>query len=268
MLIDCNAYVGHWPFLQLQYSNCEGLLSKMNSYGVDLSVISNLNSIFYANTQPGNEELYQELKSRKPFQDRFIPFAVINPIYAGWKKDFKTCIQQWGMKGVRLYPKYHDYAITDANCVELVKMARDANVPVCFNMRMVDSRSRSWMDIDYVTGTKKPEWTMKDILPIVELVPDAKYIVLNYANPVALSDKEKQLIQNARLLMDTSGRGLTHMGEAINSFGVQKFAFGTHAPILDYLTGQLRIESLRPSEATQSDKERIRSGNIKKMLGV
>ena len=124
MLLDMNAYVGHWPFKQLQYNTCDALLERMNKFGVDVSVIANLNGIFYKNTQSANEELYDEIKSNRRFRDSFIPFAVINPIYAGWKQDIEVCISKMGMKGIRLYPKYHDYELTDPACIELVKTAR------------------------------------------------------------------------------------------------------------------------------------------------
>ncbi len=58
------------------------------------------------------------------------------------------------------------------------------------------------------------------------------------------------------------------MSEFLKMFGNNKFAFGTHSPILDYLTGQLRIESLHPSEAGEDVKEMLRSGNAKKMMGL
>jgi uncharacterized protein len=45
-------------------------------------------------------------------------------------------------------------------------------------------------------------------------------------------------------------------------------AFGTHSPILDYLTGLLRIESLREDEADQKTKELLRSGNAKRFLRI
>ncbi len=79
MLIDTNAYVGHWPFIQLKYNTCETLVKRMDQFGVDISVISNFNGIFYRNTQSANKELYDEIKSSKRFRDRFVPFAVINP---------------------------------------------------------------------------------------------------------------------------------------------------------------------------------------------
>jgi uncharacterized protein len=259
MWFDINAYVGQWPFKQLQSNTCKSLLERMKKFGVDKAVISNLSGIFFKNTQSANKELFEEIRSDKHFRERFIPFAVINPIYAGWKEDFEICCNKLGMKGIRLYPLYHDYEINDPACIELVKMARDRGLPVAFTLRMVDNRQRSWMDIS-------KEWELRHIVPIIKEVPDAKYMILNIANSTRLSDEETELFRQAHILMDTSGRSITNLGELINKFGKEKFAFGTHAPILDYLTGMLRIESLRESEADEKTKEMLRSGNAGKYL--
>ena len=270
MLLDINAYVGHWAFQQLRYNTCEALLGRMNQFGVDVSVISNLNGIFYKNTQSANEELNNEIRSDRRFRDRFIPFAVINPIYAGWRDDFEICISKMGMKGIRLYPKYHDYEITDTSLIELVKRARDRGLPVAFKLRMFDSRCRSWMDIPYVVGkaSLKKEWTVKDLVPIVRAVPDAKYLILNVANSIELGDEDRKLFQKADIVFDTSGRNISNLGELLKTYGKEKFAFGTHSPILDYLTGMLRIESLRKEEADVETRELLRSGNAKRILGI
>ena len=268
MLIDINAYVGHWPFMQLKYNTCEALGQRMDKFGVDVSVISNMNGVFYKNTQSANQELYDELKASKRYKNRLIPFAVINPIYAGWRQDMETSINKLGMKGIRLYPKYHDYEMTDPSLIELVKRARDMNIPVTFDYRMVDSRQRSWMDIDYVAYTPKPEWSLKDIFPIIKEVPDAKYMILNVANSIALNKGDEEIFKKANVLMDTSGRTLNSIPDLLKTQGKERFAFGTHSPILDYLTGLLRIESLRESEADEATKELLRSGNAKRFLGI
>ncbi len=261
MLVDINAYIGHWPFKQVKYNTCEKLLERMNKFGVDISVISNLNGIFYKNTQSANEELYDEIKSDSRFSDRFIPFGVINPIYAGWRDDLETCCNKMGMKGIRLYPLYHDYEITDTSLIELVKRARDRGLVISFTLRMVDSRQRSWMDIN-------EEWDLKDIIPIISEVPDAKYLILNIANSMQLSDKETDLIKNANVVMDTSGREISDLGELLKKYGKEKFAVGTHSPILDYVAGLLRVESLRENEADEETKEILRSGNARKIIGL
>lgn len=261
MLIDINASVGHWPFKQVKYNTCKTLLERMNRFGTEISVISNLNGIFYKNTQPANEELFDEIKSNKKYAGRFLPFGIINPIYAGWKHDLEICRDQFGMKGIRLYPLYHDYEMTDAALVELVKTARDSNMTVAFTLRMVDSRQRSWLDISQ-------EWTLKDIIPIIREVPDGKYMILNIANNMRLSDEEKELLKSTNLVMDTSGREISNLGELIVTYGKDKFAFGTHSPILDYATSLLRIETLRKSEASDEARELIMAGNAQRLLGL
>jgi len=261
MLIDINAHVGHWPFKKMKYNTCSSLLERMDKFGVEMSVISNLNGIFYKDTQSANEELYKELKSEKRFSNRYIPFAVLNPIYAGWQNDMDVCADKFGMKGVCLYPLYHDYEITDPACIELVKRARDKGLIIVFTHRIVDSRQRSWMDIS-------KEWTMKDIMPVIREVKDARYFIVNAANSMNLEQSDNEVIKNTDLLIDTSGRALSNPVDLIRRLGKEKFAFGTHSPILDYLTGLLRIESLRLDEADEPAKELIRSGNAKRMLGL
>jgi uncharacterized protein len=261
MLLDINASVGHWPFQQHPYNTCATLLERMNRFGVNRSVISNLNGIFYKNTQSANEELFDEISSEKHFRDRFIQFAVINPIYAGWKEDVDICTKRFGVKGIRLYPLYHDYELTDPLCIELVKMARDRKLAVAFTLRMVDSRPRAWMDIE-------KEWALKDVMPILKAVPDARYMILNVANSTDLNEEDTALVKNASILLDTSGRAISNLGELLKKFGKEKFSFGTHSPILDCLTGQLRIESLKETEADEATKELLRSGNAMKFLGL
>jgi predicted TIM-barrel fold metal-dependent hydrolase len=261
MLLDINAHVGHWPFKQLQYNTCESLLNRMSRFGVDASVVTNLNGIFYKNVQASNEELQAEIRSLpSSSRERLIPFAVINPIYSGWKDDLEICFSKMGMKGIHLYPRYHDYKLTDPACIELVNRVRDLGLPVALTIRVVDSRQRSWLDL-------ADEWELNDVMPIVREVPDAKYLILNVANSVELSGPDEQLLRRAELVFDTSGRSLTNLGDLLQRFGTNKFAFGTHTPILDYLTGRLRIESLKPEEADETVQEQLRSGNALRILG-
>ena len=58
MLLDINAHIGHWPFKQFKYNTCSTLLDQMNRFGVKTSVISNLNGVFYKDTQSAYEELF------------------------------------------------------------------------------------------------------------------------------------------------------------------------------------------------------------------
>ena len=285
MLIDVNTFVGHWPFYNLPYNTCSDLLESMNKFGVDLAVVTNINGIFYKNTQSANEELYNELKSKRSFRNRLIPFAVINPTYPDWKYDFEICYRKLGMMGVRIYPQYHDYNITDSRCVELVKMARDRDIPVAITLRIVDKRQRSWLDIDGGLS-----WM--DIASLVKKVPDAKYMFMNkyrafsIRNEPSESDNKTDTyhgglrgdsritdeaindFKKSNIVFDTGGKGTTKLLQLIELFGKTKFAFGSHFPFLDCLCGRLRIDTLKEEEADEATKELFRSGNAKRIIGL
>src|SRR5438067_2431929 len=103
MIIDVNAYLGHFAFRQLRHNNAAGLLALMDRAHIDRAIVSSASSITYRNPQPGNEEVAAEIKSKG---DRLTGFAVLNPAYAGWRDDLKICHQQFGMRGLRLYPRW------------------------------------------------------------------------------------------------------------------------------------------------------------------
>lgn len=261
MLIDVNSFIGHWPFRQVTHNTCGSRVQLMRQFGIDISVISSLNGVFYKNSQSANEELYKDWKSSRKFESKLIPFAVINPIYAGWKDDLEKSVGQMGMRGVRIHPLYHHYDLNNKNCIDLVKRTRDLGLPVAFSLRIVDKRVSSWMDIN-------EEWSLKDVLPIIKEVPDAKYMILNLVNSLELSDDEKSILKKADILMDTSGRALTHLEKLLPVYGNDKFGYGTNSPILEPFTGLLRIESLKPEEAGESTKDLLRYGNAKKILNL
>jgi predicted TIM-barrel fold metal-dependent hydrolase len=115
------------------------------------------------------------------------------------------------------------------------------------------------------------EWKVQNIIPLIKEVPDAKYVVVNVANSIGLSDEDTELIRKTDIVFDTSGRALMgndSLGDLLKRFGREKFAFGTHSPVLDYLTGLLRIESMNNAEADEDTKELVRSGNARRIIGL
>ncbi len=246
MRIDAHVYTGHWPFRQLRGTTCRFLLEKMDRYAVDRSLVSSIHGMFHKNPQTANEELAREVK---PFGSRFVPFAVLNPTYPDWKHDLDICVRQLGMKGLRLYPQYHDYQPTDDCCIELVQAAKQRGLPVAFSMRLIDNRQRSWLDIDR-------EIALDQIASVVERVPDASYIVLH-----TLFGKESEhsatVFKQTRVVFDTIygassgivGPNAWDLNQAAARYGEEKLVFGTASPFRDYVSPLLRIELFRRTDS-------------------
>jgi len=270
MLIDINAYIGNWPYRGLRGNTLGAMFKRMNKFGVDKTVVANINGIFYVDVQQANEELNEAMQSNDLFKDRFIPFATINPVLPWWKESLEECHKKFGMKGVRLYPLYHQYKITDECCIDLVKVARDLKMPVAIPLRMIDLRERSWLDVNDALS-------YNDIASLVSKVPDAQYIILDARitdTQPKTTEESIKILKSADILFDTvRGAGVPCKGPngeslkyLLDTFGPEKLAFGTETPFVDYCSPFLRVAVF--DEADQKTKELIWSGNARRMLRI
>lgn len=169
MLIDVNAYLGHFAFRQLRHNTAAGLLELMDRKGIDRAAVSSASAITYRNAQAGNEEVAAEVKSHR---DRLIPLAVINPAYVGWRDDLEICHQEFGMKGLRLYPKWHNYKLTDPACRELIAAATERQMAVSIPIRAEDARQRSWL-------ADVPDVPLAELVELVQVSPVAQFLFVN-----------------------------------------------------------------------------------------
>lgn len=268
MLIDMSGYTGHWPFRNLRGNTLSDLLGRMNKFGVDKTIVSSLNGIFYVDAQIANEELHDEISSNDAFKDRFIPFATINPILPWWEESLKICHEEYGMKGIRIYPVYHDYKLTDNACIEMVEAACDRGMTVAIPLRMTDLRERSWLDVDRALD-------YNDIADLVRSVPDALLMVLDARvtdDQEATSSDSLSVLRNANILFDTSrGSGVPVKGPnseslryLLGNFGAERIAFGTETPFVDYCSPFFRLGVFE--ELDENERELVWSGNVRRML--
>jgi len=270
MLIDINSYIGNWPYRKLRGTTLNDLIGRMDHFGVDKSVVANINGIFYMDCQSANEELHSEIQANKGNKNRFIPFATLNPLLPWWKQSMEICQEKFEMKGIRLYPLYHKYKLTDKCCIDLVKAARDCKMPVSIPLRMTDLRERSWLDVD-------EELNYNEIASLVAKVPDAQYIILD-ARVTEFAPKTTNesinILKNADILFDSvrssgvpvagiNGESLLYL---LNTFGKDKIAFGTETPFLDYCSPFIRVAVFE--EADEATKNMIWSGNARRMLNI
>jgi len=259
MRIDFHTYIGHWPFRQLRGNTPAGLVEYMGRFGIDQTVVANINGVFYKNTQPANEELAEAIK---PFPGRFIPYAVINPTYPDWEYDLEVCHRKLGMKGLRLYPQYHDYALTDARLVKLLERARGLKLPVAFSRWLVDDRQRSWMDIG-------GEQTLDKLIPLIKDNPGT-FVLLNalltpikeeYVEAFRNSDVYFDTVYASATLPDQSGYNVLRL---IKEFGSDRLLFGSAYPFRDPISALIRLEVV--NELNPAAKEAIWSGNAQRLI--
>lgn len=258
MIIDTNAYLGPYAFRQLRHNTPAELLRLMDRKGIDKAMVSSAIAITYRNTQPANEEL---AAATRPHRDRLIPFAVINPFYAGWRDDLKACREELGFRGLRLYPKWHHYGLSDACCLELVNTAARWDLPISIPLRVEDYRQRSWL-VDV------PDLAPAELVPLLKACPKGRFLLLNglgYAGSL-LGQKGPDVPPNFWIEISRASAVLANeIGLLIAKLGAERVVFGTGMPFNYPDPALVKLEVL---DASPEDKEKIRWKNAAAVLGL
>jgi predicted TIM-barrel fold metal-dependent hydrolase len=257
-MIDVNAYLGHFAFRQLRNNTASELLRLMDRKKIERAVVSSAAAITYRNAQSGNEEIAAEVKGHR---DRLIPFAVINPAYADWKHDWQVCQEEFGMRGLRLYPHWHSYNVNDDRFLELVRLAAARKMPVSIPFRVEDRRQQSWL-VDI------PDITHMEAVGLVKAVPEARFIFGNGTGFAGspLGRKDSGLPDNYFIEISLlTALVANEIGQLIQNLGDDRVLFGSGMPF-HYPDGALlKLEVLNANPAT---KEKIARGNARKLLGL
>ena len=257
MLIDTNAYLGPFAFRRLRHNTPGQLLKLMDAKGISKAAVSSAAAITYRNAQSGNEDLAEAVR---PHRDRLIPLAVINPFYAGWKDDLKVCHEEFGMKGLRLYPKWHHYELTDACLLELVHLATDRGMTISIPLRVEDNRQRSWL-VDV------PDLRPADLVPLIKGNPKARFVLLNGAGFAGspLGQKDKELPANYAIEISRLTAVMANeIGQLVTRLGPDRVVFGTAVPFNSPDPALVKLEVLDVPEAV---KEQIRWKTAAKLFG-
>ena len=258
MIVDVNAYLGHFAFRRLRYNTATSLLQLMDSKHIDKAVVSSAGAITYRNAQAGNEELAEEISAHR---DRLIPFAVINPFYAGWQDDLKICHEEFGMRGLRLYPGWHNYKLSSPCCKELVDAVTERGMVISIPIRVEDNRQRSWL-------LNIPDVPLEEIIKLVKAHPKARFVLLNGIGYTRspLGRKNNGLPSNYAIgLSRLSATLADELGQLVTNLGAERIMFGTGMPFNYPDPALVKLEVLDASEA---DKEKIRSQNAMAWLSM
>jgi len=258
MIIDVNTYIGHWPFKKIRNNTAEELVQQMDKSEIDKAIVSNFNSIFYKDTQEGNIELINEIKA---YSERLIPLAIINPTYPGWKKDFLTCIDGFKMKGLELYPYYHNYKLTDEVSLELLNLAAEKKIPVHLPYAVENIRQKHWMDTS-------ENLNIEQVKEVLRLCPEVDFIITN-GPTLSYARKLKEVIENrkGKVYYDFSRVELfeSYFEALLEIAGVDRIVFSSQLPF-QYVDTQ--FVKLYFSNLAQNEKNKILSQNLKTLFQI
>jgi len=133
--IDVLAFIGEWPDRHSLRADTGALFEMADRLGLRAICVSHLSSVLGHDTRTGNELLFSATSN----DARLWPFAIINPLEAGWKEELEWAASM-GARGVRLVPGYHGYSLREDVIQELMVAASNYRLPVQVCARLQDER--------------------------------------------------------------------------------------------------------------------------------
>src|SRR5258708_28344109 len=112
MIIDLNAFAGHWRFSRVR-GDLPAVRESLAALGVERICVSPLEAAWCRNPHLCNAALYQAAVA---FADVW-PVPVLDPTVATWRAELARAASEPRVRLVRLLPTYPPYSLTEADAL-------------------------------------------------------------------------------------------------------------------------------------------------------
>ena len=252
LAIDAALFTGQFPFRAVARATLRETRARMDSLNIARAVVSPIEAVFQEDSWEAEERLAREITG----QAAFIQFKIVNPRCAWWQADLDRALRHLGVKGIRLIPGYHQYALNDERLHDVMAYARSRDLPVQVFCRMQDSRMQ-WL-------LRTAEAGAEEALDFLIRYAENRMVLsgLHYSDMTQFGDA---LEGHGHVLLDTSRlkgpwKTFERLAEKLNLAHV---CFGSLWPIN---LPDCPMEQVRHAGLSDSEKVGILGGNLAGLL--
>ena len=251
-IIDVNVHLSQWPFRRLPDDAPEKLAKRLRQNGVRQAWAGSFDGILHRDFAALNQRLTAECKQHGP--DLFLPVGTLNPTQPGWQDDLQRCIDQHGMKVIRLYPNYHSYTLADPAFGRLLSLATAKNLVVQIVAQLEDAR------------TQHPQVQVSpvDFKPLPALLkdqPEHRVMILNANRAMTMT-----ALAGSNVWIDIAMlEGVAGIENLLTDWPANRLVFGSHSPFFYWEAARLKVQE---SELDEAKTRVILHGNARAMIGM
>lgn len=248
MLIDTTACFGHWQYWDLPDTTPDYLVSLMDRNGIDRAACMSLRGMFIS-WREGNEET---LAAARRFAGRLIPMATICTFLDGNGKELRSLVDA-GMRGVRLYPSFHNYPLDSAFVDDICATAANCGIPVIIPTRpMMNWRFKAI--------------PIESIGAVAARHPKTSFLMSGPNYLVEFQALVKLMRACANVSYEISClQGFESVRNLVGQVGAERLCFGTGA-ILNYPA--CNVSKLANAKITAEQREMIGWKNAARLMSV
>ena len=243
MLIDVNAHVGRWPFLQYGPTDAAALEDNLRAAGITQAWVSAVESVLAPDPSLEEARLHRAIAG----SDFFVHTPLISPMLFDWRDRLKQARDEYGSPFIRLMPTYHRYDTAGDDARAIANAAVEMGLGVALLMRIEDERA-------HYPLMKVPAPTVDAVAELAQAIAPAPLLLL-----AAYRWEIDPLAAQANMSFDLPyAEGPHPVRDLAQSLGADRMLYGSHAPFL-YAAAQVR--KLDFGELDNSALARVKSGN-------
>ena len=245
-IIDAHTHMPGTAFTGIAGLEARSFLNEMDSHHIDQAWVFTLDGLFF-DPAPHND-LLKAFCDADP--ERLISFCTVHPRYPNAVEELRRCIQELGMRGVKLHPWAQSFSPTDPIMMDPIgeEMA-GLGVPVVFH-----------------DGTP-PNSSPLQIAHFALRHPTVP-VILGHGG---LHDLWKEAVYAAErcpnisiIPSGTPPYGLQH---AVKRLPIERFLFGSDAGFGDPYWQAFQLEKIRSLNLSAADEALVLGGNAQRILG-
>ncbi|MGA3033485.1 MAG: amidohydrolase family protein [Terracidiphilus sp.] len=255
-MIDTNVHLFQWPFRRLTGDTPAELVAQLKSKGVRQAWAGSFEALFCRDVAGVNLRLAAACRDQGA--DFLVPFGVVNPKSPDWEEDLRRCHEVHRMPGIRLYPSYHRYELTDLDFVKLLTLATSRRLIVQIALSMEDPRTQyQWMMA--MPADPKP------LGPLVAKLPALKLVLLNGGYWAGNDDPDIVALRKAEnVYFDMAkNEGIGGLESLIAATSPDRVVFGSFYPFFYFESALLKV---READLTGNQSAALTEGNARRLL--
>jgi len=254
MRIDCNAFLGAYPWRKVPGTSPDALGQALERTKIDVAWVTHLPSLFWRDPTAGNAWLYETARKNK----RFKPVPTVHPGLAQWEQVLPDAANA-GAPAVRCDPLYLGLEPTGGEMRVLAAACGAARMPLVLAVRLEDGRQRH--PNDHVA-----ELPAAAVRALIRSDRDVRLVVTHadraFIEEVHFGSTPEEA---RRIWWDISwiwGPPEDHLATLLDTIGAERFVFGTGQPLRLPETSVAKLDLL---DIKPDARDAIESGNLQTM---
>lgn len=227
-IIDTNVYLGAHPFREAITAKPDALALKLANQKVTEAWAGSFEAMLQRDVTGVNERLVRACKTSGGILK---PVGSIHPKLPDWRGDLARCVEQHGMRAVRLHPNYHGYTLDDPVFLELLEAATSKKLLVQIVAQMEDERTQ------HPLVQVKPV-DLKPLAVLLKKLPEARVMVLNANRAMSMT-----ALAGTKVWLDIAMlEGVGGVENLLKDWPLDRVVFGSFTPFFYWESARLKLQ--------------------------